>query len=102
MTLFRAGQKNNTSIVVDPVMDDYYNQLSALNPWSDEWYQVAKEANLRTIQGVYYINWPVTYYFHFWQPWVKNYDGQYTLGAYHFQVPKFIWIDEAVKKSFGH
>lgn len=39
----------------------------------------------------------------FWWPWVKNYDGEVCVGYINVDAfPRWIWIDQALKKTMGH
>ena len=39
----------------------------------------------------------------FWWPWVKNYDGEVCVGySADLDFPRWIWVDQALKKSMGH
>jgi peptide/nickel transport system substrate-binding protein len=46
---------------------------------------------------------PAPYTYTLWWPWVKNFSGEYSLGAGHFNnFPRYIWIDQDLKKSMGY
>ncbi len=38
----------------------------------------------------------------FWQPWLKNYSGEWTLTGNIPMWPQFIWYDSAMKRTMGY
>ena len=45
---------------------------------------------------------PEPYQYVFWQPWLKNYYGANFIIPYAgFDWPRFVWIDQELKKSMG-
>ncbi|MBI4267539.1 MAG: hypothetical protein HY662_01995, partial [Chloroflexi bacterium] len=38
----------------------------------------------------------------FWWPWIKNYNGEYSLSYTNRHHYGFLWYDEALKKSMGY
>jgi peptide/nickel transport system substrate-binding protein len=43
---------------------------------------------------------PGPYNFVIWQPWLRDYNGEYTVGQWNaFEFPKYIWIDQDMKED---
>jgi hypothetical protein len=40
--------------------------------------------------------------YHFWWPWVKNFQGENTLGRCQRAYTKYIWIDENLMETMGY
>jgi peptide/nickel transport system substrate-binding protein len=39
----------------------------------------------------------------FWWPWIKNYNGEYSVGRNNsLNYTMYIWVDQTLKKSMGH
>ena len=45
---------------------------------------------------------PMSSLYNFWWPWVKNYNGELTIGYYNSIWPQYIWIDQDLKKAMGY
>ncbi|MBI4181281.1 MAG: hypothetical protein HY528_05055 [Chloroflexi bacterium] len=93
----------NLSRVNDPVMDAYYFKMAeAYTDWEKK-KVIMKEMNLYAIPKAYYVYWPVTYTYLFWQPWLKNFHGESSLGVFKsVALFKYTWLDQELKKSMGH
>ncbi len=83
-------------------------------PYNNDPETLTKIFNLKSLNGNHirevYLSGPqqysgsgrITEEFCFWQPWVKGYQGELTVGAYFYQFPKYVWIDQELKKAMGH
>ena len=56
-------------------------------------YLVAQAYVVPNVQGNVYT---------FWQPWLKNYSGEWTLTGNIPMWAQFIWYDSAMKRSMGY
>ena len=46
---------------------------------------------------------PVAYKFNVWQPWIKNWYGCTTMGAFQpNHAMEYTWVDPDIKKSILH
>jgi len=51
----------------------------------------------------YVISPPTGYYYRFWWPWVRNYNGEQSVGYYNGgNQYQYVWIDEAMKEYMGY
>ncbi len=64
---------------------------------------INKELMAYVLDEAWAIPAPATPLNNFWWPWVKNYHGEASLGYNNdFNYTKYIWMDEAHKKSMGY
>ncbi|MGA8849559.1 MAG: ABC transporter substrate-binding protein [Dehalococcoidia bacterium] len=97
----------NASHVNDPILNDYRNQMLAAYPDDNAMMAIHRELLPYLQEQCYVISvvGPMTY--RFWWPWVKNYDGEGSLGYYKYYnngyggLSQYIWIDQALKTSMG-
>ncbi len=87
-------------MVNDPYCNDLESQMWAFENMGNQTKiaQVAKEYNLYHIAQAYVIQLPCPYIYNFWQPWVKNYHGENTVG--YGNEPnwvKYTWLDQELK-----
>ena len=102
MFMVRKDNMYDWALINDPKMDDYYLKLSALYFKEAERDVLMKEVNQYIISQVYYYVPPTGWYTYFWWPWVKNYDGDISLGVGNYYWQKYIWLDQGLKKSMGY
>jgi hypothetical protein len=50
------------------------------------------------LSQAWYIPRPIPYTYVFWQPWLKNYNGETDLG-YNTDWAKYVWIDQTLKNK---
>jgi hypothetical protein len=96
---FRGTSCFNRSWVSDSRVDEAYQEMTK--------YDLVDQAKVDEIhrsimpyvlEQAWYIPRPAPYTYTFWQPWVKNYHGEYALG-YNASWPKYIWIDQDMKEQ---
>jgi peptide/nickel transport system substrate-binding protein len=94
---FRGTSCFNRSWVSDSRVDEAYQEMAK--------YDLVDQAKVDEIhraimpyvlEQAWYIPRPAPYTYTFWQPWIKNYHGEYALG-YNSSWPKYIWIDQDLK-----
>ena len=42
------------------------------------------------------------YRYTYWWPWLKNYSGEFSIGYANYAWDRYIWYDQALKKSMGY
>ena len=63
---------------------------------------LAKQMMIRALDQAWVIQIPKAKSNTFWQPWVKNYSGEFSVGYNKPDSwPPFVWIDQAQKQSMG-
>jgi len=62
--------------------------------------QRVKELTPYFVEQCYDIQLPTRYVYTFWQPWVKGYNGEHTVGYSAFEMYSyFLWIDQNMKEE---
>jgi peptide/nickel transport system substrate-binding protein len=92
----------NTSCIDDPVAKAALAEMNKLTAGVEDAKIDKVHAGLMPylLEQAYVITRPQGYIYHFWQPWVKNYYGDVSVGYYTWQLSaKYRWIDQALKKQ---
>lgn len=94
----------NMSHVDDPIVKA---AAAAMGEWSlidpDRADQLHKELMPYVLDQAWVIPRPAAPLNNFWQPWVKNYHGEDSLGRSNsYSFCKYIWYDGAMKKAMGY
>ncbi|MBI4188752.1 MAG: ABC transporter substrate-binding protein, partial [Chloroflexi bacterium] len=95
---------SNTARINDKYANELFSKIQAdyffvdetvLGPDMKKFFQYS-------LEQAWYIQFPGTYVSPMWWPWLKNYHGEDYLGTRgrHAWV-KYVWIDQALKKSMG-
>jgi peptide/nickel transport system substrate-binding protein len=101
---FRPDDAGNTAMIDDPIVNkliaDFADKFMIAD---DESWPLIGEATPYILEQSWYLTLPAPYTFQLWWPWVKNYNGEYSLGGGHFyNFTHYIWIDQELKKSLGY
>ncbi len=94
----------NAARVDDPTVNDGVKkaQVQAVTDFQGAM-SVTKDLMKYLLGQAYCIPTPRYPQTNFWWPWVKNYDGETTVGYFPgFSWVKYIWVDQTLKKSLGH
>jgi peptide/nickel transport system substrate-binding protein len=100
---YKAASQFNKCCLNDPYFEEMYEkiQLAFLN--DAERNRLVKEVGIRAQEMVYTIPLGAEYTYSLWWPWVKGYNGEFST---HYSItyywPKYIWIDQTLKKSMGY
>ncbi|MDO8688170.1 MAG: ABC transporter substrate-binding protein [Dehalococcoidales bacterium] len=102
MFMVRANNTWDWAMVNNPVFEDYYNKITSLyfDPVARD--KMTKEMNLATIDYIPFYVFPSGYAYDFWWPWVHNFDDIQSLDVGGYYYPKYMWIDQTLKKSMGY
>ena len=80
--------------VYQPMAANYFNESVRR--------QMFREDIPRLLDKAYWLSLPARAFYVFWQPWVRNYQGERDVG---FQLvnnyPIWVWIDQEMKESMG-
>ncbi len=96
----KPGSVNNYSMVDDPVIWEAYEKVSAAYFDWDERARLMKEIAPYMLDLAPALQFPGGYAYVFWQPWVKGYHGENSVGYMsHYNYPKYIWIDQDLKEE---
>ncbi len=94
------GGSTNLSYVDDPVVKDLLPKIrtvAATDP--SQAMKLAKQIELRALDQAWAIQIPSYRTTTFWQPWLKNYSGEISVGYYSIgNWTKYAWIDPTLKK----
>ncbi|MFC2040881.1 hypothetical protein ACFLTY_00965, partial [Chloroflexota bacterium] len=98
----RPGPAQNLSIIDDPLLNEAYDTIAA-NFFDDEKKIEAFSSVVpHMAEQAYYIQLPVSYNYAFWQPWIKNYHGEYGIGYHnHWNWGMYLWVDQELKSKMG-
>ncbi len=65
--------------------------------------QLLKEINLYLLSQAYNVQPPLAYRYNTWQPWLKGYHGEDSVGVFNLtNWPNFVWIDQELKEAMGY
>ncbi len=95
----------NLAGVNDPIVNEARSGMMSFEAFKDQALRdtIMKKIAVYENEQVYKITTPVPDIFVVWQPWVKNYRGEDRLGSGgKYDWTRFIWVDQALKKSMGH
>lgn len=92
------GGSYNFSLVNDAKVQAKREEIEA-SYWDEEQkFQLYKDFQPYLLSQAWYVLLPDPKAFTFWQPWLKNYNGELTVGYYdNGNWPKWIWIDQDLK-----
>ncbi|MDP7416027.1 MAG: ABC transporter substrate-binding protein [Dehalococcoidales bacterium] len=103
MYLCRKGNMYNWSMIDDPRIDEYFNGIAGAffdDPTRDK---LVREMNQYVLSQAWYWAPPSPYSYRVWQPWLKNFRGESSLGVYSgTNWQEYVWIDEDLKESLGY
>jgi peptide/nickel transport system substrate-binding protein len=98
---FRGQSTFNRSWVNDPKIEAVYQEILKYNLVDQAKVdQLHHDILPYALSQAWYIPRPTPYVYYFWQPWLKNYNGEIDLG-YNVNWAKYIWIDQDLKKQMG-
>jgi len=105
LAMYTVGQSANHCRVDDPKINQW-NKDSLATFFTDRAsnINIIKEANLYVIEQVFGVDPPQPYIYIGWWPWLKGYNGEIGCGARNSPEdwPKYLWVDQALKKSMGY
>ena len=98
---FKKGALVNYSGIEDPIIEQGYidsNEYAVLdNPRA---HAILKDVFKYVAEQVISIELPTPYSYIFWQPWVKDYSGEISVGFYnYYNFPTYLWIDQDLKEE---
>ena len=101
---YRPGLLQNFAMVDDEYCNKVYEIIEENVVFNEaEALRVLKEAGPYVLDQAWMVEMPTPILEKIWQPWVKGYGGEWTVGysnAYNF--PIWLWVDQDLKKSMGH
>ena len=92
----------NSAAVEDPVYDAMFEAAGAATD-IDELQRLVKELDMYAIERHWVVWSPMNPTFDAFWPWVKGYNGEFTLGYMqkHFLLAR-VWIDQELKEAMGY
>ena len=111
LTDMKVGGSANRPQVNDPeVLKLYYamqeNYFDQEKLWATYQAPVGNSPNFNAYANdqAWFTYLPAPYRYMIWQPWLKGYGGAFWGPTYHmeYEYPKFVWIDQELKKAMGH
>jgi peptide/nickel transport system substrate-binding protein len=101
---FRPTDPGNLAMIDDPQVNEMIARFAEGFMIDDEkaW-PLMGEYTPHILEQSWILFLPAPYTYTLWWPWVKNFSGEYSLGAGHFNnFPRYIWIDQDLKKTMGY
>ncbi len=102
---FKPGDPLDFAAVNDQFLNDRLAKVWAFENIGNqaEIDRLMKEYALHMIEQAYVIDPPFPYSYVFWQPWLKNFFGEYSLGLANYQGQgRYVWVDQELKKKMGY
>ena len=101
MQTYLPGNRLNYGMIKDPTIEKVYDIVRSNVVLNDpvaykalyDWYPYEKEQ-------CWYIETPTPILEIIWQPWLKQYGGEWTVGlGNQYNFPKWVWLDQKLKMS---
>jgi len=94
----------NVSYIDDPIVNECVHKMGATRIVNEaEAERLHKELMPYLLDEAYQIPGVTAPQYNLWWPWVKNYNGEYSVGCVNFYgFIKYIWIDQELKTSMGY
>ena len=91
----------NASMVDDPKVNAALAEAGKNIIINDaEAWRITRELYPYTLEQVWCLETPSPYLWIIWQPWVKGYGGEYTLGRSNpYSFSRYIWVDQDLKEE---
>jgi peptide/nickel transport system substrate-binding protein len=101
MINYNGSSQFNGSYVDDARVKEVYAQMM---DWvgidEDKMIQAHREIIPYVLEQAWVISFPNPYGYIFWQPWLKNYDGESYIGYYNTSLnTKYVWLDLDLKEE---
>lgn len=103
-TLYHSFERSgsyNTGNVVDPRIEELRLKMADVMWDPQKRAPIMRELYEYAMSQVWYLPLPSKWNYKVYQPWVKNYDAEASLG-YFGQAWPFLWIDSDLKKKLGY
>ncbi|MEE8353465.1 MAG: ABC transporter substrate-binding protein [Dehalococcoidales bacterium] len=93
------SQARNLARIEDDYLLSQYDKIVANFLNSEVRAATLKETVPYILENAWYLQYPNAQSYTFWQPWVKNYDGEYCMGYTNFwtSLYRFGWVDQETK-----
>ncbi|MBI2851467.1 MAG: ABC transporter substrate-binding protein [Chloroflexi bacterium] len=103
-THFSDAAMQNASQVNDPYINETIAKirLTLLTEGTKPAMLMWKEMTKYVLDQAYHIPGVRSSATRFWWPWLINYSGETDMGYYVWNAPKFLWIDQELKKQMGY
>jgi len=104
MINFRGTSTYNGSYINDPVVETAYTEMMQYVGIDEaKCQQIEHDLIPYLLEQAYVIPVPAAYLYKLWWPWVKNYNGEGSLGYYNVGYQKYFWLDLDLRKEMiGH
>jgi len=98
---FHTMPKNpyNFCVVDDPLANKAYEEIAAAWPDEAKRGRILKELTPHLLEEGYILQLPSPDYYNFWQPWLKGYTGETTVGRKEYGWPMYVWVDQNLKEE---
>jgi peptide/nickel transport system substrate-binding protein len=96
---FMTGNRFNNGAFSDPEYDALVNEMVTTTD-QEKLRELVKKGTLQYYRKVPCLSFPLGNLYNYWQPWVKNYHGEYSIGGAmgQYVVLSRLWIDQKLRK----
>ncbi len=100
--LTRKGPTANMSLIDDPIIEKAYADCAVNYFDESKRREILKQTLPHQLEQAWMIQFPQPFCNAFWQPWVKNYNGELGVGFHsNYNFTRWIWLDPAEKTTAG-
>jgi peptide/nickel transport system substrate-binding protein len=101
---YSTGTASNGSYIDDPKCNAALAEMSPLSITDPpKAAAIHKELVKYILDQAWAIPTPAPPNYVFWWPWIKNFQGEYSIGRNNsLNFTMYVWVDQALKKSMGH
>jgi peptide/nickel transport system substrate-binding protein len=94
----------NLSNVDEPRYRQAYLDIGALWPDEDAQFALYKDISLDIIENAWAVNIPPVFEYSMWWPWLRDYNGEWSLGntASPCTAFPYIWFDDEMQEEMGY
>jgi peptide/nickel transport system substrate-binding protein len=95
---FRPGSLLNASMIDDPRLNEAHALYQEYFFDFDKLVEVTRDVYPYILEQAWSVQMPAVYSYTMWQPWVKDYRGEYSLGCWNlYKWIENLWIDVDLK-----
>ncbi len=97
---YRNDDYINSSRVNDERCEEIYAQIREFNYDFTKCSEITYENTPYLLENAWYVMLPGATTYYLWQPWVKTWSGEGTVGYYNSYGPAvYVWIDQEMRKA---
>ena len=100
LTYFQSASWLNRCYLEDARVDEAYDQIRVYELDWPKQEQIWRDLIPHILENIWSIQMPTAYVYTFWNPWVKDFHGEGTVGFYNaYNYLNYIWMDQDAKEA---